>query len=392
MAPLAWVNQTPRVWLLMGQKAGDNSQVLALAEALGWPFETKRFVYNRFEPLAHAFIGATLAGVDKSKSTPLNAPWPDLVLTAGRRNEPVARWIKQQAAHHHVRVVHVGRPWSKLDHFDLVVTTPQYRLPNLDNIVHNKTPLHRVTLERMNTDAAAWAPRLKHLPKPHIAVILGGSSGPYSFDRHAAKRLAEQANTLAKKCGGSLLVTTSARTSPAAVDVLENNLDVPRFFYKWTKDAPDNPYFAFLGLANQLIVTGDSMSMLTEACFTRKPVYIFDLGEGRSAMRSGAMSSGQRPWREFESSQVRGFLYSQLMRFGPVRLSRDIRIIHQDLVAAKRAAWLGETFPMDHRPPPLDCIDQAVAGVRNLFDLPPMPAYGNIPFGEHQVELLRRSA
>lgn len=187
-------------------------------------------------------------------------------------------------------------------------------------------------------------------------------------------------------------MTTSARTSTAAVDVLEKNLDVPRFFFKWAKDATGNPYFAFLGLADELIVTGDSMSMLTEACFTRKPVYIFDLGEGRNAMRSGISSSDPRPWREFEFSQLRGFLYSQLMRFGPIRLSRDIRIIHQDLVAAKRAAWLGETFLIDHRPPPLDCIDHAVAGVRQLFDLPPVPAYGSIPFAVPQEEPLRRSA
>lgn len=389
MAPLAWITESPRVWVLMGHKAGDNSQVLSLAEGLGWPFEIKRFVYNRFEPLAHALFGATLKGVDASRSSQLAAPWPDLVLTAGRRNEPVARWIKQQARPHTVRIVHVGRPWSNLDHFDLVVTTPQYRLPERSNVVQNKTPLHRVTAERLSADAALWAPRLRGLPQPMIAVVIGGPSGPYSFDREAGRRLAVQASALARSCGGSLLVTTSARTPAQAIDAFVGAVDVPYSLFRWAKDAKENPYFAFLGLAQSIIVTGDSMSMLTEACATRKPVYIFDLGEGRNAMRPDAPVPPFR-WRPVESTHVKAFLYRQLLRFGPVRLGRDIRIIHRDLIEAKRAVWLGERFP-EGPLPPLECLDNAVAGVRALFQLPPLTVPA--PLMEwRELQPVRRSA
>lgn len=372
MEPLVWINRTPRVWVLMGHKAGDNSQVLALAEGLGVPFEIKRFVYNRFEPLAHALIGATLAGIDRAQSSPLVAPWPDLVLSAGRRNEPIARWIKKAAGYHPVRVVHVGRPWSSLDHFDLVVTTPQYRLPDLPNVLLNKTPLHRVTPQRLVDDAKAWAPRLAHLPQPFVTVVIGGSSGPYGFDHRAAARLAVQASALARKLGGSLLVTTSARTPLATMETFERNLSVPAYLYRWSKGAIDNPYFAFLGLAHSIIVTGDSMSMLAEACAAEKPVYIFDLGEGRYAMRPGAPAPAVAVSvdKQLESTHLKTFLYRQLMRFGPVRLSRDIRIIHQYLVATKRAAWLGDPFPADAPLAGLDCLNNAVSRVRALLGQP----------------------
>ncbi len=370
MEPLVWINRTPRVWVLMGHKAGDNSQVLALAEGLGVPFEIKRFVYNRFEPLAHALIGATLAGIDRARSSDLAAPWPDLVLTAGRRNEPVARWIKKAAGYHPVHVVHVGRPWSNLDHFDLVVTTPQYRLPERPNVLHNQTPLHRVTPQRLVDDADAWAPRLAHLPQPFVAVVIGGSSGPYSFDHRAAQRLAEQASALARRLGGSLLVTTSARTPAATIDTFERTVSVPAYLYRWAKDATDNPYFGFLGLAHSIIVTGDSMSMLAEACAAEKPVYIFDLGEGRHAMRPDALAVAVDGDKRLEGTHIKTFLYRQLMRFGPVRLSRDIRIIHQYLVATKRAAWLGEPFPADAPLAGLDCLNRAVARVRALLGQP----------------------
>ena len=84
----------PQVWILMGHKAGDNAQVLALAEALEWPFAVKHFVYRRYEVVPNMTLGATLAGIDAAQSSPLQAPWPDLVISAGRRNEPVARWIR----------------------------------------------------------------------------------------------------------------------------------------------------------------------------------------------------------------------------------------------------------------------------------------------------------
>ena len=110
----------PQVWGLTGHKLGDKAQVLALAEALGWPFELKSFAYRRTELLTNLLLGPTLAGIVPRRSSPLAPPWPDLIITAGRRNEPVARWIQAQASDRHVRIVHLGRPWATLDVFDLI--------------------------------------------------------------------------------------------------------------------------------------------------------------------------------------------------------------------------------------------------------------------------------
>ena len=87
----------PRTWALLGQKPGDNGQVLALAEALGWPFEIRRMAYRPTELITNRLLGVTLLGIDRGRSDPLEPPWPELVITAGRRNEPVARWIQREA-------------------------------------------------------------------------------------------------------------------------------------------------------------------------------------------------------------------------------------------------------------------------------------------------------
>jgi len=330
----------PRVWLLCGHKAGDNNQLLALADALDWPYEIKRMVYRPYELLLGRF-GATLAGIDRKHSDPLAPPWPDLVLTAGRRNEAVALWIRKQAMRHGQRVVivHVGRPWAPLKRFDLVVTTPQYHLPEASNIVHLTLPLHRLTGQALEQAAEAWRSRI-WVPSPYLALVVGGDSGPYAFNPGTARVLAREASELARRNGASLLVTTSARTAPAAATALEEAIEVPAQVFLWRSGVKDNPYLAFLALADEIVVTGDSMSMLAEACATGKPVHIFPFGTGRYAMRpEKPLPVTGKFWTRQGICALRS---SIALTLAPTRLRRDIRRIHRALIRSGRAVWLGE--------------------------------------------------
>src|SRR5512144_2028945 len=146
------ITVAPRVWALTDVE--DNYLVLALAEALGWPFEIKQFVYRAHELVANLLLRATLAGIDKQQSSPIEAPWPDLVISAGHRNESIARWIKQHSPDT-IHLVHVGRPWSSLDGFDLVVTT-QHRMPTRADVLHNTSARHRVAKGRLDNEATRW--------------------------------------------------------------------------------------------------------------------------------------------------------------------------------------------------------------------------------------------
>ncbi|MFO1071510.1 MAG: ELM1/GtrOC1 family putative glycosyltransferase [Geminicoccaceae bacterium] len=365
----------PTVWVLPSWRAGDGSQPIALAEALGWPFEVKRFRRHRLDVLLAPPFCASIAGLDRDGAVPLEAPWPDLVLSSGRENEPVARWIKRQSGGR-TRIVHVGRPWGLISAYDLVVTSRQYRLPERDNVLQNTAPLHRLNRERMARDAAAWARRLDHLPRPLIAVLVGGSSGPYAFTRRSGERLALAASALAARLGGSLLVTTSARTPEAGAQALAEGLTCPHVIYNWQPGSQDNPYLAFLGLADEVIVTADSMSMMAEACASGKPVHLFDLGVGWTSMRAplGLPGEAQRPappglrtWlRDFS---LRARLYRWLLRHGPIRVTRDIRLVHRQLVESGRASWLGERLPQQ-RAAPLDDLARAVTRVHALMARP----------------------
>ncbi|MDX1733996.1 MAG: mitochondrial fission ELM1 family protein [Halioglobus sp.] len=317
------------VWCLLGRKAGDNTQVLALANELGLGFEEKRILARPWELLTHLGLRVTLAGIDRGASSDLAPPWPDLVISAGRRNEPVARWIQRQSGGR-TRLVHMGRPWAPLAAWDLIVTTPQYFLPEAPNILHNTLPLHRVTAAQAEEAAGHWQQRLQELPRPWIAVLVGGDSGRYVFTPDKGARLGSLANALAESSGGSLLLTDSPRTPAAAADALETQLDVPAFSYRFSRGG-DNPYQGLLALADAFVVTGESMSMLGEAAETGRPLYIFDPGDGDT------------PWWHLPHAwRYKPLSHRFAMRFGPRRMRRDIGRIQWALVDSGRAEWLEE--------------------------------------------------
>jgi mitochondrial fission protein ELM1 len=351
----------PRVWVLTGHKAGDNTQVVALAEALGWPFELKRFAYQPWELLSNRLLGVTLAGVDRTASSALEPPWPDLVITAGRRNEPVARWIRR-AAGGRTRLVHVGRPWAPLECFDLIVVTPQYFLPERPNVLSIDLPLHRITRARLEETAACWGERFADLPRPYWSVLLGGDSGPFVFTEEKALRLARWLNERVRETGGSVLVTNSARTPEDAFRAFLHTLEAPLSVFRWGDPAAENPYLAYLALADRLVVTGESMSMLAEASFTGKPLYIFDLSDCPAGVPVDC-----RPWWLYRYNlRFKPISHHLAMALAPRRLRRDISHIQQRLVASGRAVWVGQEWKGGGAAPISD-LERAAARVRALF-------------------------
>lgn len=268
-----------------------------------------------------------------------------------------------------VRIVFVGTPWALPSQFDLVITTPQYGLPETANILHNALPMHGVTPGKLADAAERMQSRLAHLPHPRIAVLVGGRSGPYMFRPGAAARLGREASAIAAGCGGALLVTTSARTSKAATDALAGAISVPSEIYRWRAGSPDNPYLGFLACADKIIVTADSVSMLAEACATGKPVDLFDIEEGAQSMRAEATDrSGNVAPIYWRGRNLDTTAFRLLMRYAPARWSRDLRIIHREAVAAGLVSWLGDK-PHPRRTHQQTDLERAVTRVRQLFRL-----------------------
>jgi mitochondrial fission protein ELM1 len=360
----------PKVWVLLGKGVGGNGQMRSLAQALGWPYEAKHLVFTRLSHCPNVLLGAAAITLDRRRSSPLRPPWPDLVIAGSRRSAPVARWIKKQSGGA-TRLVHLMHTQAPLAHFDLVITTPQYRLPQRNNVLHNVGPLNHVDPAQLAAAAATGAARFAGLARPYTALLVGGNSSSYLLDPGTAARLGREASAQVRALGGSLLVTTSARTPAAATDALLAAVDCPAYTYRWQANDENNPYHAVLAVADRFIVTADSASLLAEACATAKPVELFDWPLRADAYR-GAKGLLRR-WGEARYRRDTGMaarptdrLYDRLVYLGLIKPARDFAAYHRALRLRGLVGGQGEAIHVPARQP-LDDMSRAVERIRRLF-------------------------
>lgn len=203
-------------------------------------------------------------------------PWPDLVVAAGRQAIPYARKIRGRSGGRSF-VVALQTPGIAPSNFDLVWVPEHDRLRG-ENVIVTPTAPHRLSPNRLEEAAARHRAEVADLPRPLVAVLVGGASRAYRFGPSEAERLAADLRRLAMRTGCGLLVTPSRRTGAEQTAILGAELaDLPGRV--WTGEG-ENPYFAYLGLADAIIATCDSTNMIGEAAFTGKPVHAYRLPGG----------------------------------------------------------------------------------------------------------------
>jgi mitochondrial fission protein ELM1 len=363
--PAAAAAVAPRTWLVLGDKGGDNAQVRIIANALGWPYHVKQLVFRAPYVLGKPRFRTSLYHVDRAQSAPLEPPWPDLILTVGRRPSMAALWVKEQTRGRATLVV-VGRPKRWLARFDLVIAPPQFQLPRRANVLHLDLPLMRVDEDAVAAASEAWRARLADLPRPLIALLVGGPTKPYRFDERVARRLVALATRAAAVEHGALYVSTSRRTPAAVVEALAADLPAGARLYRWG-DGGENPYQALLGLADRFVVTGDSVSMMVEVARLGKPLAIFALPEERRALRwRSALGRHLATLEGGATGPVQRSLSEALYRLRIAKYARDLSEIHRRLYARGLAVPLGQPFaPPQTRPS--DDLARAVERVRALM-------------------------
>ena len=283
---------TERVWVLADPRAGTAAQALGVAERLGLPFHTVPLGWG---PLARLpWPWPTLAGLDPAArdalwatamGPPRNGPpvrerrlarWPGLVLSAGRRAAPVALWLGRRGA----RTVHMMRPGFGAAQFDLLVVGRHDDPAPAPNLMPILGAVHRMSPARLAAARAEWA-ALAALPGPRVAVLVGGAVRAEALDMATAAALVPAIRRHFPDA--TLMVTTSRRTgTAAAARIAEDLAGTPHRLFRWGDGGP-NPYAGFLAWADAVVVTADSVSMLSEACATGKPVLVAGHAPGRHA-------------------------------------------------------------------------------------------------------------
>lgn len=284
LTPRAGIGRV-RIWALTDGKVGMVAQALGLAEAIAdgeVPVENRiirlgapwRWLPPQFWP--PPWLGRGVIGAGPG-SDPIAPPWPDILVTCGRNAIGPALGIKRRNRGR-TFLVHIQHPRLPRRWFDLIAAPAHDGLTGR-NVVVTQGAVHRVTTARLADAAVRFAPTLAHLPRPLVAVLIGGSNKTFRLTRTAMEALAAQLAGLVD-AGAGLAVTASRRTGVENETVLRRALaGLPATV--WDGQG-DNPYLGYLALADAIVVTGDSVNMVSEAAATGKPVHVVHLEGGNA--------------------------------------------------------------------------------------------------------------
>lgn len=263
-------------WAITDPSAGNQRQALALAERMGMPVRhlvlSLRAPWSWLSP--RLILGGRLA-LPASQRGAFGPPWPIVAIGCGRSAALLTRMLRT-LTEGHCHTVQILDPRIDPAHWDTVIAPRHDGLigANVLNPLGSLNPIDDAWLE----DGREASPSLAHLPRPRVGVLLGGPRTGVRIDADYAQRLAERLLARRLREGGSLLVLTSRRTPAAVADVMRNALrGIPGLL--WTgPDDGNNPYPGVLGWADRLVVTPDSVNMLSEACAVGCAVQTFVSG------------------------------------------------------------------------------------------------------------------
>lgn len=342
------------MWILTLGRQGDLDQMNALAKGLGWPTEVKTLDFRR--PHIPALAGLLL----KRQSDALEAPWPDLAICSEALPSVMARRLKRQSGGR-IRIVCVGRPAGNPADFDLVLTTAQYRLAPAANIAELALPL------TAGSGDLQRPPIMEDVIRPLIVLVAGGSSFPDRLDAAAAVAMAKAVLASARQQRGTVWAFTSPRTAKDVTETLSRILVAPHRVHVFTGGGA-NSYRAALAAADRIIVTSDSVSMVSDALATGKPVQVYALPQSRN------FQWHLTEWLYRNAVLEPSALFAPvrwLFNAGLIEASADRRLLFKALAAQHRIGWFGEEPVAPQHPAP-DDLALAVARVRDLFR-PPIP-------------------
>jgi len=270
---------TKIIWVLLDDRMGSVGQARGVITALDknkLEIVEKKLEYNKLAGLPNCIRGRSLLGLTLKSRLEFGGKMPDAVLSTSRRTVPVARYIKKISGEK-TKLFQLMHPGScGLNEFSAVFVPEHDRgKKGGGNIEYVVGCPHRINKDSLAAAHEKWQQKFADMPRPLTAVIVGGAIKKKQFSLENAINFGKMLVDFHKKTGGSFLLTTSRRTGESAQNaILEQIKGIPSYNYLWG-NKEENPYMGFLSEADNIVVTGDSVSMSSEAAGTGKKVYVF---------------------------------------------------------------------------------------------------------------------
>ncbi|MGC6531197.1 MAG: mitochondrial fission ELM1 family protein [Candidatus Puniceispirillaceae bacterium] len=290
-------------WVISDGTAGMHAQSVAVAQALDVPYYDVRIfaspIYRLFPQMgAVPFMPISPRRSDRK----LGPPWPDLVITTGKRTTGAALAIKRLSGGK-TKIIQVQDPKINPAHFDVMIVPKHDALSQsgLPHIVPIMGSLNKFTMPQIATESKAVRKKFAKITSAKTAVMIGGTNRRYKASPSDFYALGQKLADYAKQAKTHLILISSRRTPKQGMAALQEGLGKIRYFL-WDHKGDhksDNPYPGILAVVDDVIVTSDSVNMVSEACLTGKPVYVAELQAetGRiAAFHQMMMTAGHTKW------------------------------------------------------------------------------------------------
>lgn len=251
--------------------AGNERQALALAAAMRLEPVVQRVALRApWRWTGPDFARAAFLSIPHRQWRALSRPWPALAIGCGRQAAVLTRALRT-ASRGSTFTVQILDPRVDAQHFDLVVA-PRHDGLVAANAIQTMGSLNPID-DAWLASARAQFGTIEKLARPRTVLLIGGPRRGLATDDAWFDAMIAQVERWRERDGGSVLVTTSRRTPAAwAEKVRAAFRNGCACFWSGAEDGP-NPYAGYLALADRIVVTPDSVNMLSEACATGVPVF-----------------------------------------------------------------------------------------------------------------------
>jgi len=194
----------------------------------------------------------------------------DLIVSAGGKTSFANAWIAAVTGVPNIFAGTLRRLQPR--HFSVVMTLEA--VPGADNNLVVPLLPTTIDLQRIAGQGKQMREQLDNAGQHYWLMLLGGDGAGYRYQQDDWIRIAQLMNTLAEKHNIFWLLVTSRRTGAMGETALRRSIDAAHLARTcWSEDGDCYRAEAFLGVAEQVFVSEDSMTMLTEAMSAQRPVY-----------------------------------------------------------------------------------------------------------------------
>ena len=255
---------------------GMISQVEGLAKALDIDFTHHKVELNHFWKL----IPPKLTPISESVYKKINHDDFDVIISCGRKSVIPSIHLKNTAKKK-VFNIHIQDPKVELNHFDFIVA-PEHDGIEGQNVISTKGAIHYLTENEISENKDYLNSFIKKDERKIWALIMGGPTKYYEYSRENIKAIFENLNNLNKQNNFQLVVIPSMRTPK---NIIQYAKDYFGENHTVIETIDKKAYLSALAIAENIIVTCDSSSMISEVALTGKPIYIANISPKKNDKR-----------------------------------------------------------------------------------------------------------